>query len=109
MEPEVTPGEVKNGQLVTLAATSSQDPAMPQIPPSIWVALAQAIVGLFVAFGLDIPQAATDAIVDLVTALAVAIPTLDVVLRAFRSRYFIAKVKAEAAVAVAQQPPTTGA
>lgn len=61
------------------------DPAMPDVPAAIWLALVQAIVGLLVAFGIDVDQGLQDAIVQLVTVLAVVIPLADSWLRGKRN------------------------
>ncbi len=67
------------------------DPKTPAVPALIWVTLAQAVIGLAVAFGLGVSAEQRDAIVTLVTALAVVIPLADAHIRNGRARYYAAK------------------
>lgn len=67
------------------------EPPMPKVSVAIYVALIQAVIGLLVAFGLDVSNDLEAAIVQLVTVLAVAIPAWDAWVRGNRARYFAAK------------------
>lgn len=67
-----------------------QTPNMPDTPRAVIVALAQAAVGVAVAFGLDMTVEQQQAILGLVTALAVALPLADAWIRHGRAGYFAA-------------------
>jgi hypothetical protein len=59
------------------------------------VAIAQAVVAVAAAFGLPITDEQSQAIIQLSTALAVALPLADAHLRNGRARYFAATTKKE--------------
>lgn len=70
--------------------TLDSSPSMPDTPRAVIVALAQAALGIAVAFGLDLTVEQQQAILGLVTALAVAIPLSDAWIRHGRAGYFAA-------------------
>jgi hypothetical protein len=59
---------------------------MPDITKAQVVAIVGAIFGLLAAFGLPVGQDVQDAIVQVVTALAVVIPAADAFIRNGRSK-----------------------
>jgi hypothetical protein len=66
---------------------------MPNVTTIQIVAIAQAIAALAAAFGLPITDEQTQAILQLSTALAVALPLADAHMRNGRARYFAAKTR----------------
>lgn len=60
--------------------------ATPDITKAQVLAVLQAIIGLLVAFGIDVDQELQDAIVQLVTAVAVVLPLADALIRNGRAR-----------------------
>lgn len=80
--------------MTTVSTTTSElpeAPPMPKVSAAIYVTLAQAVIGLVVAFGVDVSEDLESAIVQLITVLAVAIPAWDAYVRANRARYFAAR------------------
>jgi multisubunit Na+/H+ antiporter MnhB subunit len=59
--------------------------ATPDITKAQLVAVAQAIIGLAVAFGLDVSPHTRDAIIQLCTVIALVLPIADAVIRHGRS------------------------
>lgn len=58
----------------------------PDITPAQVIAVVQAIVALFAAFGLDLSQRQQDAVLQLSTALLVFLPLADAIIRNGRAR-----------------------
>lgn len=71
--------------------------SMPDITKAQVLAIMQALVGLAAAFGLDVSPATQDAIVQVVTALAVVIPAADALIRHGRSKVAAEHVRANSA------------
>lgn len=69
-------------------------PATPNVTTLQLVAIGQAVIALAVAFGLPITDEQSAAIIQLATALAIALPLADAHLRNGRARYFAAKERA---------------
>ena len=62
----------------------------PDITPAWILAVAQAVLAVAVAFGLDMSAEQRDAILDLAKVLAVMLPASDAAVRVARSRVAVA-------------------
>jgi hypothetical protein len=86
---------------------STDEPAMPDVPAAMIVALAQAVIGLVVAFGVGVTPELQSAIVQLITVLAVVIPTADAWIRGKRNDRLAteraARARADANAAAAER------
>lgn len=71
----------------------------PDITPAQIVAIVQAILALGVAYGMDVPPEARDAIVQLATVLAAVLPLGDAAIRRKRAEVVRAEVDAYGAAA----------
>lgn len=69
----------------------SARPATPNVTTLQLVAIAQAVIALAVAFGAPVSDEQSAAIIQLATALAIALPLADAHLRNGRARYFAAR------------------
>ena len=85
MTPGATMQAMTDSFEVLTETSETTEPATPDVPAAIWLTLIQAIIGLLVAFGVDVGQDLQDAIVQLVTVLAVVIPLADTWLRGKRN------------------------
>lgn len=88
-----------------IVTTGELDPPMPKVSAAIFVTLAQAILGLVVAYGIGVSDELQAAIVQLVTVLTVAIPAWDAWVRGNRARYFAAKVAPTVQNTINQEAP----
>lgn len=61
------------------------DPSTPDVPAAVIIAFVQAVVGLIVAFGVNVSDELQDAIVQLTTTALVVIPLADAWLRGKRN------------------------
>lgn len=64
----------------------------PDITKAQIIALVQAVLALVVAFGIDLTDDQTTAIIGLAGALAVVLPLADAIIRNGRSRIYAAHV-----------------
>lgn len=64
----------------------------PDITKAQVIALVQAVLALVVAFGIDLTDDQTTAIIGLAGALAVVLPLADAIIRNGRSRVYAAHV-----------------
>ena len=78
------------------------EPNEPKVTPGIWLTLVTGIVGLLAAYGLEVPQDAQDAIVQIVTALVVIIPLAEAWLRGKRNERHAVVQAARASAPVSQ-------
>lgn len=72
-------------QLTTATLESTDQPPQPDVPAAVVIAFVQAVIGLLVAFGLDVTDELQDAIVQLTTVALVVIPLADAWLRGKRN------------------------
>ena len=64
----------------------------PDITKAQVIALVQAVIALVVAFGIDLTDEQTTAIIGLAGALAIVLPLADAIIRNGRSRIYAAHV-----------------
>jgi multisubunit Na+/H+ antiporter MnhB subunit len=67
----------------------------PDITRAQVVAIAQAILAVVVAFGIDLSETQQTAILGLAGALAIVLPLADAIIRNGRSRVYAASVTAQ--------------
>lgn len=65
----------------------SDQPNMPKVIPSVWIGLVAASLAVAASFGLELSPAQQTAIIGFASALAAAIPAIDVWLRRARLAY----------------------
>jgi hypothetical protein len=70
-------------------------PAAPNVTTLQIVAIGQAVIALAIAFGLPITDEQSAAIIQLATALAIALPLADAHLRSGRARYYAALARVQ--------------
>lgn len=80
-----------------------EQPNMPKVPPSIWIALATATIGVSAAFGLPLSSEQSNALIALVGVLSIAIPGFDTWLRRARLAYLSNRESALARAAADQR------